>query len=73
MSLPRLLRDARAAHDAVQLPCGHEVALGRSAILIELSAAILAHQQMCQSDASGLDPRVPFGGYPLFDPFGRLL
>lgn len=73
MSPPGLFRDGRTARDAVQLPCGHEVPLGGPAILIELSAAILAHQRMCPSDTYGAELRAAFDGPPPLGPIGPLL
>lgn len=62
----------RPTREALQLPCGHEVALGGPALLIELSAAILAHQKGCTSEPFGPGRYPEPGGFPPPDPIGRL-
>jgi hypothetical protein len=49
-------RSGRGAGNAMLLPCGHEVALEGSPILIEMSATILDHQRSCSPSSLELGP-----------------
>jgi hypothetical protein len=56
MSAPWGSRPGRSAGRAVRLPCGHEIALEGSPLLIEMSAAILEHQRGCSPRSLGSVP-----------------